>query len=204
MVGNLNENPSEAQILVAQTDGTYKPVTMSGDASIAADGTVTVSGGGGGGITALTGDVTASGSGSVVATVANITNAMQKAIFQLSSGGQTIGANEATDCPLDQAVYDPDSICNTETNSITPTKAGVYLVTFGVACLAAIDMSAVLNLNDDTANISTETTAERSTGTAMLQMNGSTDTLTLQILNNGDTPTEFQGGGNYLTVLGPF
>jgi hypothetical protein len=48
MRGNFDDNPESGQILIGQSDETYVPKTMSGDATIDADGVVTVSGGGGG------------------------------------------------------------------------------------------------------------------------------------------------------------
>lgn len=46
MRGNLDEDPLSAQILVGQTDKSYKPRTMHGDATIDVNGNVVVSGGG--------------------------------------------------------------------------------------------------------------------------------------------------------------
>lgn len=62
-----NTAPAAGQILVGNAGGTaYAPVTGSGSCTISSAGVFTCSGG----ITALTGDVTASGSGSVAATLA--------------------------------------------------------------------------------------------------------------------------------------
>lgn len=70
---------TEAQILIAQptTNPPTLPTwrTVSGDATIDHNGVVTVTGGSGGGITALTGDVTASGTGSVATTLASVITA---------------------------------------------------------------------------------------------------------------------------------
>jgi hypothetical protein len=51
--------------------GTAQEITLGSGLSLSIGGVLSASGGGGGGITALTGDVTASGTGSVAATIAN-------------------------------------------------------------------------------------------------------------------------------------
>lgn len=51
--------------------GTAQEITLGSGLSLSIGGELSASGGGGGGITALTGDVTAAGSGSVAATIAN-------------------------------------------------------------------------------------------------------------------------------------
>jgi hypothetical protein len=54
MEGNLTTNPTPGQVLVGQPNMGYEPRTMSGDATIDENGVVTVSGGGGSGISGLT------------------------------------------------------------------------------------------------------------------------------------------------------
>lgn len=75
--------------------------TVDGKGRITAATNVAVSGGGGGGISALTGDVTASGTGSVAATIANsaVTNAKRADMAQSTLSGRAAAAG--TGVPTD-------------------------------------------------------------------------------------------------------
>lgn len=76
--------------LTAQTDSsTYKPIAIDGSGNVVRMSNWFGSGGGGSGITALTGDVNASGSGSVAATIS--ANAVTDPKFRQSAGLSAVG-----------------------------------------------------------------------------------------------------------------
>jgi hypothetical protein len=160
MQGNLKENPASGQILVGQADATYKPVTMSGDATIDDTGNVTVSGGGVSQIIAGT-NVTIEPSGGTGAVTVNATG---------SGGGGSV-------TQIAQTVLDANTATITFSD-IPDTFENLFLVLSGACSAFGFNDQVLMELNgDSTTNMSTvrtitdsaaaTVTGEGSTGNAL-------------------------------------
>ena len=135
MQGNLKENPASGQILVGQADATYKPVTMSGDATIDETGAVTVSGGSSGVSQIIAGtNVTIEPSGGTGAVTIN------------ASGG---GGGGGAVSQIAQTVLSANAASITFSD-IPDTFENLMLVLSGASATAAVNDNIFFQVNGDT------------------------------------------------------
>jgi hypothetical protein len=109
--------------------------------------------------------------------------------------------------PFDTADSDADSIWNSSTNKITPTKAGLYLIHFRIH-LTATDTQLWPQINKNGAivkavgdTISSGTYGRG--GAVLVDMNGTTDYIEPYVNLTGARGVHTQKRTTYLTLIGP-
>jgi hypothetical protein len=128
------------------------------------------------------------------------------------NGNQSLSKDTVTTVIFNTENYDTSSIYDTATGVITPDVAGLYLITWGVAI--ASETSASLSIAFSTlaknsveaargstmSNAANFFEAHTSTGSAIVEMNGTTDNLRINAFySSTTTPTVIAGGQPHLT-----